>query len=116
MTELRTAGSRSLLPNTMLRVANVFVSLLLRSPPHRPMSAYLLLLPDLHRAHEWQQIPSPWRVSARGQQRHPRRRQFLVEKPAGVERAPVDLRIAGEDLSGIATRRQSRTRRWRLRS
>jgi hypothetical protein len=43
MTQLRTVRSPSLPPKAMMRVANIFVSLLLRSPLHRPMSAYLLL-------------------------------------------------------------------------
>jgi hypothetical protein len=100
MTELRTVRSNSLPPKAVMRVANIFISLLLRSPLHRPMSAYLALLTYTGRTSGrryhlpcgyWREgsrvilvAGNPWWKNLRGG-------------------APVELCIAGEDLSGIAT-------------
>jgi F420H(2)-dependent quinone reductase len=100
MTELRTVRSSSLPPKAVMRVANIFVSLLLRSPLHRPMSAYLLLLTYTGRTSGRRYcLPCGYR-----------RDVSMVTLVAGNPwwknlqgGATVELRIAGEDLSGIAT-------------
>jgi hypothetical protein len=83
-----------------MRVANIFVSLLLRSPLHRPMSAYLLLLTYTGRkSGRCYRIPCGYR-----------REGSTVTVVAGNPwwknvqgGAPVAMRVADEELSGIAS-------------
>src|SRR5437868_7291582 len=99
MTELRTVRSRSLPPKAVMQIANIFVGLLLRSPMHRPMSTNLLLLTYTGRkSGRYYHLPCGYR-----------RERSTVTLVAGNPwwrnlrgGAPVVLRIAGEDLSGIA--------------
>jgi len=97
---LRTVRSRSLPPRGVMRVANVFVSALLRSPLHGVLSGQLLVLSYTGRkSGRRYQLPivyrrdvenvtliagNPWWVNMRGG-------------------APVTLRIAGVELRGVAT-------------
>lgn len=99
MLELRTVRSRSLPPKAVMLVANIFVGLLLRSPLHSPMSKYLLLLTYTgHKSGRRYHLPCGYR-----------REGNTVTVVAGNPwwknlqgGAPVALRIAGQDLRGIA--------------
>jgi hypothetical protein len=99
MTQLRTVRSLSLPPKAEMRVANIFVRLLLRSPLHRPLSAYLLLLTyTRRRSRKRYSIPCGyWREG---------RTVILVAGNPWWKNlqggASVELHIAGEDLSGFA--------------
>jgi hypothetical protein len=83
-----------------MRVANIFVSLLLCSPLHRPLSAFLLLLSYTGRTSGRRyRIPCGYR-----------REGGMVTVVAGNPwwknlqgGGPVELRVAGEELGGIAT-------------
>ncbi len=97
---LRTVRSRSLPPRGVMRVANVFIGALLRSPLHGVLSKPLLLLGYTGRkSGKRYHLPiayrrdgaivtliagNPWWVNMRGG-------------------APVTLRIAGVELRGVAT-------------
>jgi hypothetical protein len=99
MLELRTVRSRSLPPRPVMRVANMFVGFLLRSPLHRPLSTYLLLLTYTgHKSGRCYHLPCGYR-----------REGSTVTLVAGNPwwknlrgGAPVTLRIAGEELRGVA--------------
>ena len=97
---LRTVRSRSLPPKAAMRVANIFVGALLRSPLHGVMSKQILLLGYTgHRSGKRYHLPIVYR-----------RDGDSITLIAGNhwwvnvrDGAPVTLRLAGTEVHGIAT-------------
>jgi len=99
VSELVTVRPSSLPPKGVIKVANIFVRLLLRSPLHGLMSAQMVLL-----TYTGRKSGKPYCIPV-GYRREGHMVTVAAGNPWWVNvrgGAPVTLRIAGEQLRGIA--------------